>query len=192
MRFIMRSILYILFILLAVNANAQITYDAKESMLAIEYLNRIRQDPPKYTDSTGTPGLRYAKPKLVLTVDSILMKVARIKATDMAENNYFDHINKQGEGINWMIHAHGYTLSEIFLRKKHFNSFESIAAGYSTGVANINTLILDKGYETPAHRQHLLGMTMAWADCTDIGVAIVHNPKSKYKYYCVIIIAKHE
>lgn len=187
----MRSILFFLFITLVLSVNAQTTYDKKESLIAIEYLNRIRQNPVGYADSTNTPSIKYAKPKPALVVDSILMKAARIKATDMAEKNYFDHINKEGEGINWLISSLGYTLADIYTRKKYFNSFESIAAGYASGITNINTLILDKGQDPPGHRQHLLGLTTAWSDCTDIGVAIVHNPKSKYKYYCVIIIAKH-
>lgn len=187
----MRLILLITLTLSALCASAQVTYDGKESLLAIEYLNRVRQNPKAYVDSTETPSMKYAKPKPVLQVDSILMKVARIKATDMATNNYFDHVNKQGEGINWMMHANGYILDDRWLQKKSFNAFESIAAGFATGVENINTLILDKGQDPPGHRQHLMGMTDFWSDCTDVGAAIVHNPKSKYKYYFVIIIAKH-
>jgi len=170
---------------------AQITYMGKESLLAIEYLNRIRQDPKSYADSTATTSLKYAKPKPVLAVDSILMKAARKKAEDMAEKNYFDHVNKEGEGINWLIHSLGYTLEDRWIQKKSMNAFESIAAGYDSGIKNINSLILDKDLSPPGHRQHLLGMTDFWADCTDIGAALVHNPKSKYKYYFVIIIAKH-
>ena len=175
----------------ALTAGAQTTYLEKESVKAIQYLNRIRLDPKAYMDSTGTPSLRYAKPKPVLAVDPILMAAARKKAEDMADKNYFDHINKEGEGINWLINGMGYTLPERLLQKKYFNSFESIAAGYATGIENINSLILDKGQDPPGHRQHLLGMTEAWSDCTDIGIAIVQNPKTKYKYYCVVIIAKH-
>lgn len=172
------------------SSSAQSTYNYDESIKAIEYLNRIRQNPADYTDSTGTPSLKYAKPKPVLEVDSILMKVAKIKAMDMADKNYFAHVNKEGEGINWMIHVNGYRLEDRWIRKKSMNAFESISGGNETGIENINTLILDKGQDPPGHRQHLLGMTHFWQDCTDIGAALVHNPKSKYKYYFVIIIAK--
>lgn len=187
----MRIILFIALSLSIVQAFGQITYDKKESLKAIEYLNRLRQNPKAYVDSTGTSSLKYAKPKPVLAVDSILMKVAKLKAMDMAEKNYFDHVNKEGEGINWMLNANGYTLEARWTQKKSMNAFESIAAGYATGIENINTLILDKGQDPPGHRQHLLGMTDFWSDCTDIGAAIAYNPKSKYKYYFVIIIAKH-
>ena len=119
------------------------------------------------------------------------MAAARKRAEDMADKNYFDHVNKEGEAINWIINSMGYSLPERLLQKKYFNSFESIAGGFKTGIENINTLILDKGQDPPGHRQHLLGMTEFWSDCTDIGVAIVSNPKSKFKYYCVVVIAKH-
>lgn len=187
----MKFALSLLFAALFFTAGAQTTYDEKESLNAIAYLNRIRVNPKAYQDSTATPSIKFAKPKPVLTIDPILMQAARKKAEDMAEKNYFGHVNKEGEGINWMIHAMGYSLEDRYVNKKSFNSFESIAAGYDTGIENINTLILDKGQEPPAHRQHLLGMTDFWSDCTDIGAALVHNPKSKYEYYFVIIIAKH-
>lgn len=170
-------------------SQAQITNLRDEALTAIHYLNRIRQNPKAYADSTETSSLKYAKPKPVLNIDSVLMRVAYQKAYDMAEKNYFDHVSKEGLGINHMIHAAGYTLEERWLGKKTFNSFESIAAGYTTGIDNINTLILDKGENPPGHRQHLLGMTDFWDKCVDVGAALVHNPKSKYKYYFVIIIA---
>lgn len=170
-------------------SQAQITNLRDEALTAIHYLNRIRQNPKAYADSTETSSLKYAKPKPVLNIDSVLMRVAYQKAYDMAEKNYFDHVSKEGLGINHMIHAAGYTLEERWLGKKTFNSFESIAAGYTTGIENINTLILDKGENPPGHRQHLLGMTDFWDKCVDVGAALVHNPKSKYKYYFVIIIA---
>jgi len=187
----MRIVFLFLLSTLFVGAGAQVTYLENESVAAIKYLNRIRLDPKAYMDSTGTPSLRYAKPKPALVVDPILMKAARKKAEDMAEKNYFDHTTKEGEGINWIINGMGYTLESRYLRVKSMNSFESIAAGYATGIENINSLILDKGQDPPGHRQHLLGMTDFWSDCTDVGIALVHNPKSKFKYYFVAIIAKH-
>lgn len=187
----MKIVLSFLLSTFVLGAAAQITYDEKESLKAIAYLNRIRTNPKAYEDSTSTPSIKYAKPKPVLTIDPILMKAARMRAQDMAEKNYFDHVNKEGEAVNWLIHGLGYTLEDRYVNKKSFNSFESIAGGYATGIENINSLILDKGQDPPAHRQHLLGMTDFWSDCTDIGAALVHNPKSKYKYYFVIIIAKH-
>lgn len=187
----MKTVLSFLLSVLVLAASAQITSLDKEALLAIEYLNRIRVNPKAYVDSTGTPSIKYAKPKPVLTVDPILMKAARMRAQDMAENNYFGHVNPQGEGVNWLMHGLGYTLEDRYVNKKSFNSFESIAAGYATGLACINSLILDKGQDPPAHRQHLLGMTDFWSDLVDVGAALVHNPKSKYKYYFVIIIAKH-
>lgn len=187
----MKIALSFLFFALSLGVSAQITHYEKEAMEAIAYLNRIRVNPKAYVDSTNTPSVKYAKPKPVLTIDPILMKAARMRAQDMAEKNYFDHVNKEGEAVNWLIHGLGYTLEDRYVNKKSFNSFESIAAGYATGIENINSLILDKGQDPPAHRQHLLGMTDFWSDCTDIGAALVHNPKSKFKYYFVIIIAKH-
>lgn len=187
----MKIVLSFLLSAFVLGASAQVTYNEKESLEAIAYLNRIRVNPKAYEDSTETASIKYAKPKPVLTIDPILMKVARKRAEDMATRNYFDHVNPEGEGVNWLMHGMGYNLEERYVKKKSFNSFESIAAGYATGIENINTLILDKGQDPPAHRQHLLSMTEFWSDCTDVGAALVHNPKSKYKYYFVIVIAKH-
>lgn len=184
-----KIIFFVSICLISLQIDAQITNLRNEAITAIQYLNRIRQNPKAYADSTGTPSLKYAKPKVILNIDSVLMRVAYQKAYDMAEKNYFDHVSKEGLGINHMIHAAGYTLEERWLGKKTFNSFESIAAGYPTGIENINTLILDKGENPPGHRQHLLGMTDFWDKCVDVGAALVYNPKSKYKYYFVIIIA---
>lgn len=184
-----RLLCLLCFLFIASDFKAQTTHLKEESLQAIHYLNRIRQNPKAYADSTGTLSLKYAKEKPALQIDSILMDVALKKAKDMADKNYFDHVNKEGLGINYMIHVAGYPLEERWIRKKEFNSFESIAAGDETGIANINTLILDKGQNPPGHRQHLMGMTEFWGGCTDVGAALVHNPKSKYKYYFVIIIA---
>ena len=181
----------LLFICCTCTIKAQTTYLNDQAIQAIHYLNRIRQNPKAYADSTATSSLKYAKPKTALTVDSILMKVARKRAADMAEKNYFAHVNKEGFGVNWLMQAEGYTLDERWTKKKEFNSFESISAGFATGIEHINNLILDKGQEPPGHRQHLLGMTDFWNDCVDVGAALVYNPKSKYKYYFVIIIAYH-
>ena len=175
----------------SVSAQNQVVNMEEEALKAIHYLNRIRQNPKAYADSTGTPSLKYAKPKNLLNIDPTLMKVAYKRAADMAEKNYFDHVNKEGFGVNWLMQAEGYELNDRWTQKKDFNSFESISGGFATGIEHINNLILDKGQDPPGHRQHLLGMNDFWGKCVDVGAALVHNPKSKYKYYFVILIAFH-
>jgi len=168
---------------------AQTVSDKNMAAEAIRYLNAIRQDPKAYADSVGFPGLRNIQAMPALKKNGILMKVAEEKAMDMARQNYFAHVNKQGEGINIMIHRAGYTLPESQLKDRRSNSFESLSAGYETAKEHINSLIIDSGVNPPNHRKHLLGLEPFWAKCTDIGAGIAYDPDSEYGYYLCIIIA---
>ena len=60
------------------------------------------------------------------------------------------------------------------------------------GVEVIQDLILDKDVPEAAHRKHLLGMTDFYAKCTDIGIGFARNPKSKYRSYVSITIARNK
>jgi len=40
------------------------------------------------------------------------------------------------------------------------------------------------------HRKQLLGITDFYSECTDIGIGFARNPKSKYRTYMSIVIAR--
>jgi hypothetical protein len=63
--------------------------------------------------------------------------------------------------------------------------------GHESGLEVIKGLILDKGINPPAHRQHLLGMTKFWAECYDIGIGFVRTDNPEIPSYTCIIIARH-
>jgi uncharacterized protein YkwD len=165
--------------------------DDKEAKNAFEYLNKVRSKPADYSKEIGAD-LKEVKPRDALKWNDILAKVAKEKAADMAKRNYFAHDTPEGLGINYLIHKAGYKLPEYMRKKKSDNFFESLGAGYSTGKEAIQGLIKDEFDKNLGHRKHLLGMTDFYAACTDIGIGIAHNPKSKYGTYVCIIIAKQK
>jgi uncharacterized protein YkwD len=177
-------------VLLLTSSKTTGTVDKEEAKKAFDYLNQIRQNPKNYSKEIGS-FMRSIKPMPVLIWNDTLAQVAEEKALDMAEKDYFAHINKKGEGINVLINRGGYSLPKDFYKKKTNNFFESIATGQTDGVAAINDLIRDKGINPPAHRQHLLGLTPFWAECFDIGIGFIRTDNPQKPTYICIIIARH-
>ena len=168
-------------------------YMNDEEKQALEYLNKVRNNPKKYSNEIGV-NLSYVDRKKSLTWNSKLAKVAQKKAEDMARRNYFSHTNLDNQGINILIHKEGYNLPHEWIKKKNNNYFESIGAGYSGGVEAIKELIKDDGVDPPGHRNHLLGITEFWSNCFDVGIGFVFrdeiNKQASYPTYICIIIAK--
>lgn len=185
------AITTVLIILLVAANKPNATVDKEEAKSAFEYLNQVRQNPKEFSKEIGI-SLRSVKAMPLLIWNDTLAQVAEAKALDMATNNYFSHVNKKGEGINVLIHKGGYTLPKEFLKPKKNNYFESIAMGHESGMEVIKGLILDKGINPPAHRQHLLGMTKFWAACYDIGIGFVRTDNPEIPSYTCIIIARHD
>ncbi|MBN2786891.1 MAG: CAP domain-containing protein [Paludibacteraceae bacterium] len=174
----------------SVTAKNSGTINLEEAKNAFEYLNRVRQNPKNYSKEIGG-FMRSIKPMPALIWNDTLARVAQEKALDMANKNYFAHINKSGQGINILIHQAGYTLEKEFIKNKKNNFFESLAMGQDNGVEVINELILDKVVNPPSHRQHLLGLTDFWASCLDIGIGFVTTDNPQIPTYTCIIIARH-
>lgn len=193
----MKSIKNIIFLFIIFSsyfntASAQNTSILKEEAFsAFNYLNVLRINPELIKRETGINDRKIKKTE-PLVWNETLAKVAEEKASDMASRNYFSHTNKKGEGINIMIHRAGYSLNKDFIKQKNSNFFESIHAGSSIGAEIIKELIIDKGIHPPGHRYHLLGVDEFYKNAVDCGIGIAYNPNSKYKYYCCIIIAKHD
>ena len=161
--------------------------DDKQSALA--YLNKVRQSPGSYSTEIGVD-LGYVKARPELVWDETLAKVAQAKAEDMRDRGYFAHVDPDGRGTNIKIHEAGYTLVESFVNNKSNNYFESLGAGYNSGVEGIKALILDKGTNPPGHRNHLLGIDSFWSNCTDVGIGFARG--GSYRTYMVVLIAKHD
>ena len=165
-----------------------------ELMEALNYLNSVRANPGKFSNEIGV-NLSDIKPMHALKWNSSLAAAASFKAQDMANRNYFGHVNPEGYGMNFYINKYGYSLVPSWFEQKSNNFFESISAGAESPKEAIINLI-DDGGETvhlnAGHRVHLLGINDFYQPCYDIGIGWAYNANSTYKYYCCVLIAKHD
>ena len=160
---------------------------------AFDYLNAVRNNPPAYSEELAVD-LSTVEKRDKLIWNAELAKAAYDKAKDMAERNYFAHVDPDGYGMNYKISEAGFYLADYLMPSKSANNFESIAAGTNrnTGKIMIQQLIIDKGIPSLGHRKHLLGMTSFWADSEYCGIGFYKKPGSTYTYYICVLIAKHE
>ena len=165
--------------------------DRKESMLAFDLLNKIRQSPEQYYSELK---LYWALPitNSRLVWNDTLATAAEHKALDMAKRGYYAHVDPDGYGMNDHINRSGYKLIPSFLADKAANNFESIAAGFRTGEDAIRGLILDKNVPRMGHRNHLLGIGKWNESLVDIGIGFARcDTGCKDKSYISVLIAKH-
>ena len=173
------------------SAQVQVQVSSTDIQAGFEYLNKVRANPTAYSSEIGVD-LSYVTPIHALFWNDTLAKVATAKATDMAQRDYFAHVDPDGNGINIKINEAGYLLSSSLLTDKSQNNFESLSGGATSPVAAIKDLILDNGINPPGHRNHLLAIDTYWSDCYDIGIGFVQgSSSSSYISYCCVIIAKH-
>jgi len=160
---------------------------------AFDYLNAVRNKPSNYSDELAVD-LSAVEQRDKLIWSDELAKAAYDKAKDMAERNYFAHVDPDGYGMNYKINEAGFLLVDYLMSSKSANNFESIAAGTNrnTGKIMIQELIIDKGIPSLGHRKHLLGMTSFWADAEYCGIGFYKKPGSTYTHYICVLIAKHE
>ena len=92
-----------------------------------------------------------------LSVDLILMKVAKIKADDMVKNNYFSHISPTYGSPFDMLKQFGVSYK---------SSGENLAGNYSVEAAH--TALMNSG----GHRQNILNPSF-----THVGIGIADSPK---------------
>ena len=161
-----------------------------EVRAAVEYLNAIRSNPAAYSQEIGVD-LSGIKARHPLRWNPTLAKAAQVKAQDMIDRNYFDHVDPDGCGMNIKLNNAGYTMCANFINDKSNNNFESIAGGNATGKASIKQLLYDGGAsnDDAGHRVHLLAISDFWGNCYDIGIGLAKG--GKYRYYWCVIIAKH-
>jgi uncharacterized protein YkwD len=169
-----------------------IEVDKEEARNAFAFLNEIRANPGNYYKE-----LNYSKNLKVSAVklqwNDTLARVAEAKARDMAERNYFAHVDPDRKGINYLIHRAGYKLNTDWFKNKSDNNFESLTANINTGKAAIEILIIDEGVKSFGHRKHLLGLDQWNSTLRDAGIGFVRcSSGCEYQSYVCVIIAKHD
>ena len=121
-----------------------------------------------------------------LRCDPILAQVARERALDMGNRNYFSHVNPDGHGPNYLVQQAGYILPSFYDQTPSGNNIESIAAGHGSPEAAWNGWMSSSG-----HRTHILGLIPFWAEQTDYGIGYAYVAGSAYGHYWVVITARH-
>lgn len=119
-----------------------------------------------------------------LTWNPILAQVARARARDLATRDYFDHVNPDGHGPNYMVRQAGYPLPEWWGTDPKANYIESIAGGYASPDDTWNQWM-----GSPDHRTHILGLNSFYASETCYGIGYYYDAGSTYRHYWVIITA---
>ncbi|MBN9297605.1 MAG: CAP domain-containing protein [Filimonas sp.] len=188
----MKTMLAFLFVCACAFKTDSNTIDKNEAKAAFLLINQIRSNPAAYSKTIGID-LSYIKALPALRWNDTLARAAEAKALDMANRNYFGHVNPDGFGMNYFINKAGYTLLPDWLDDNKKNFFESIQAGSPTGEEAVKYLILDANTPSLGHRKHLLGIGDWNAGLVDIGIGFVKvaDGQAKYKTYTSILIAKH-
>ncbi len=168
-----------------------VVLDKQAAKNAFNLINTIRHDPKKYAkEFRFSSNLKISR--TALRWNDTLVKVAEIKASEMATKDYFSHRNPEGYGINYFIKKAGYLLEAEWTKNNSDNFFESIAASSDDGYGLVKTMIIDAGNPDFGHRKHLLGIGKWNASLLDIGIGLARRDSgSKYKTYVSIVIAKH-
>ncbi len=131
---------------------------------------------------TGSSGQRRDRSKMV--ADERLCQVARARAMDMAKRRYFDHVNPDGNGPNYLVRQAGYPLPSHYSTSRSANNVESIGCGYSGASA-----CWDGWMGSSAHKTHLLATSSFYVDQTTYGVGYYYDSGSPYRSYFVVITA---
>jgi len=179
----------ILNLIIAGNA---VTIDKEQAQKAFLTLQNIRNNPNSYFQE-----LNFEKDLKISSVqlkwNDTLAKVAEAKAYDMANRNYYGHVDPEGYGINYFIAESGYKLNSKWAETKSNNYFEFLTANVPTGEEAIKYLIKDSLTPSLGHRKHLLGLDKWNANLTDVGIGFSRRDSgSQYKTYICVIIAKHD
>ena len=180
------------FILFAFDGDEAIVIDKKEARAGYTLLNDIRLNTSKYYNE-----FEFLKNQQIqhipLVWNDTLASVAEAKAYDMANRDYFAHVDPDGYGMNHFISKSGYKLRREWTLNKSDNYFESCSANPKSGEEAIKRLVVDAGTPTFGHRNHLLGIGEWNASLKDIGIGFVRRASgSTYNTYVCVIIAKHQ
>ena len=123
--------------------------------------------------------------RAAMNCSPILMQVAQERAEDMAKNNYFSHINSDGEGPNYLAVEAGYQFPSFYSTTRSANQIESIYAGSPNASS-----VWARWMTSASHRSHLLGLMTMFAEQDEYGIGYAYNPNSEYKHYWVVLTGK--
>lgn len=186
------QIIFAIFLLTSFKTDNTIVVDKEEGQKAFLLLQDIRSNPNKYYQELGFNENEHVS-AITLNWNDTLAKVAEAKAYDLANRDYFAHVDPDGYGINYFMNKAGYTLNPNWLIENSDNYFESISAGNESGEDAIRILVTDKGTPGLGHRVALLGLDDWNAKATDIGIGFVRSDSgSRYKTYTCVIVARHD
>ncbi len=164
----LRHFWFIVVLLVSLTAGRAVTLTGEEQQLA----NLL-------TTASG-----QQRNKGAMHLDERLVAVARARAMDMAKRDYFDHVNPDGNGPNYLVRAAGYALPATYSTDRKANSIESIGGGYMSAQECWDELL-----KSPPHRAHLLAQEPFFKDQTSYGIGHYYDPNSTYWHYWVIITA---
>lgn len=99
-----------------------------------------------------------------LSINASLMESAMLKAEDMKEKDYFDHITPEGLDISYFVNAAGYNFSTIG---------ENLAEGYFSAQS-----VHEAWMNSEGHRENMLS-----SDYEEIGVAVLEIEKEGNKSF---------
>ncbi|SHF19946.1 CAP domain-containing protein [Pedobacter caeni] len=103
--------------------------------------------------------------------DEALSIVAKQHAKDLNRNNFAGHTSKDGRTVNQRI-------GKIYPNK---SNGECLAFGFTSGLANVCMLLLDKGVANLGHRKLILNTS---SKLNTVGLSI--QPHKRYRYCAVI------
>ena len=149
-----------------INNTPSCSLNAEESTLASLIINDPNQQRPS------------------MTCDPTLAEVARQRAQDMGQQNYFSHVNPSGDGPNVVVYQAGYPLPVSWLSPPDLNYIESIAGGFTSASETFTTWIGEND-----HQPNILGEDPFWAEQTNYGVGYAYVENSDYQRYWVFISA---
>ena len=99
----------------------------------------------------------------------ILSQVARDRAADMAQRGYFDHINPDGHGANYLVRKAGYVLPSDY--PGDGNNLEFISGGFTSAAA-----AWDDWMNSPEHKTHLLAEEKFFCDADVLWCRLLRRP----------------
>lgn len=124
-----------------------------------------------------------------MACDPILTRVARERAADMANRDYFSHVNPDGYGPNHLVQQAGYDLPDMYGNDPAANMVESIAMGYELTTGQKAWEVTWK--DSPVHREHLLGLNSFYAGQQRYGIGHYLGVKDGHPTNYWVFISAH-
>lgn len=121
-----------------------------------------------------------AQARPVLRCNPELTTAATWRADSLANEDYFAHCDPAGLCANDYARLAGCKLGPQYSKG---NEIESLVAGPDNPQEAYQLLM-----NSPPHREHLTGAGAFFGAQTDIGVATVYKPGTRYGWYTVVLI----